>query len=136
MSLCSSLVKSCLLVICVVLCANVQASAEKPVQHIKLDAVKDAATAKIVFNKETEVLRSKKNLDAKTMQEIHIITYSLEKSVAYYVESGDKETQIQAKVLADVVEELHLSSENLRKDESKNNLKKYLQLADKFKKVI
>ncbi len=131
-----SLMKTSIILTCLIGVGFVYASEEKPVQHLKLKDVTDAATAKTVFTKDTEALRAKKSLDAKAMQDIHMITYSLEKSVAYYVESGDEKLKLQAKKLADVVEELHLSSENLRKEASMSHLKEYLILADKFKMQI
>ena len=121
-----------LVLFCFFVGSQAQASSEKPVQHLKLEDVSDATTAKAVFIKDTETLRGKENLDGKALQEIHMITYSLEKSVAYYAENGAKDVKTQAKIIADVVEALHLSSENNRKEASEEHLMRYLQLADKF----
>jgi hypothetical protein len=121
------------IIACLMACGVSQASEDKPVQHLKLESISDAATAKSVFLQETAALKAKNKLDAQALQDIHIITYSLEKSVAFYTQSSNLSTQAEAKVLADVVEALHLNSENNRTVATQKNLTQYFSLADKFK---
>lgn len=121
------------IIACLLTCGVSQASEQKPVQHLKLDSINDAATAKNVFLQETAALKAEKKLDAQALQDIHIITYSLEKSVAFYTQSTNQSIQAKAKALADVVEALHLSSEKNRIEATQKNLSQYLSLAEKFK---
>ena len=67
----------------------------------------------------TEQLLAKTNLDALELHEIHMITYSLEKAVAFFAETLSGARQVTAQDMAVVVEEVHLSSENNRKDATK-----------------
>jgi hypothetical protein len=67
----------------------------------------------------SEQLRTKTTLDALELHEIHIITYSLEKAVAFFAENLSGARQETAKEMALVVEEVHLNSENNRKQASK-----------------
>ena len=67
----------------------------------------------------TEQLLAKTNLDALELHEIHMITYSLEKAVVFFAENLSGARQVTAQDMAVVVEEVHLSSENNRKDATK-----------------
>jgi hypothetical protein len=107
-------------------------SKEEPVQHLKVADVTSMEDAKKIFLETTSEIRSKKKLDVAELQEIHVITYSLEKSVAYFVENAEGERKKLAEEIAVVVEDIHLSSENNRKKETQALLKKYFDLADRF----
>ena len=82
----------------------------------------------------TEQLLAKTNLDALELHEIHMITYSLEKAVAFFAENLSGARQVTAQEMAVVVEEVHLSSENNRKDATKVALDQYFALFKSFKK--
>ena len=66
------------------------------------------------------------------MQQIHIVTYTLEKSVEYFAENLTDEKQELVKEIAVVVENIHLNSENNRKKDTQQQLIKYFELANKF----
>ena len=59
---------------------------EKPIQHLKLEDIATESSAVEVMQSTTEQLRAKTNLDALELHEIHMITYSLEKAVAFFAE--------------------------------------------------
>ena len=80
----------------------------------------------------TEQLRAKTNLDALELHEIHMITYSLEKAVAFLAENLSGSRQVTAQEMAVVVEEVHLSSENNRKEDTKAALDQYFALLEAF----
>ena len=105
---------------------------EEPVQHLKIADVTSMKEAKKIFIEKTSEIKSKKKLDQLELQQIHIITYSLEKSVAYFVEKLKGERQELAKEIAVVVEDIHISSENSRQEMTKIQLNKYFDLAEKF----
>jgi len=108
------------------------AASDKPVQHIELADITSFEEAKQVFSKATSELNAKDKLDAAELQEIHIITYSLEKAVAYFAENMQGEQQATAKKMAEMVEFVHIGSENNRSAETKTYLKEYFELADVF----
>lgn len=107
-------------------------SKEEPVQHLKIAEVTSAQDAKNIFIDKTSEIKSKKKLDPLELQQIHIITYSLEKSVAYFVENLTGERQELAKEIAVIVEDIHISSENNRQEKTKALLNKYFDMAEKF----
>jgi hypothetical protein len=107
-------------------------SEQEPVQHLKMEDVTSMEDAKKTFLETTSEIRSKQKLDVAELQEIHVITYSLEKSVAYFVENAEGERKKLAEEIAVVVEDIHLSSENNRQKETQALLKKYFDLADRF----
>ena len=107
-------------------------SKEEPVQHLKIPDVTSMKDAKKIFIETTSEIKSKKNLDQLELQQIHIITYSLEKSVAYFVENLKGERQELANEIAVVVEDIHISSENNRQKEAETYLNKYFNMAEKF----
>ncbi|MFK7964761.1 MAG: DUF6746 family protein [Burkholderiaceae bacterium] len=108
------------------------AAKEKPTQHLKVADVESMAVAKEVFIDTTAQIRRKKTVGPAEASEIHIITYSLEKSVAYFADNLSGEKQTLAQEMAVVVEEIHLASENNRLGELENHLSKYADLVDKF----
>jgi len=105
---------------------------DKPVQHLQLADIDSYEQAKQVFSNATLELQQKDKLDATELHEIHIITYSLEKAVAYFVENMEGEQQIAAKKIAEIVEFVHKGSENNRSSETKTHLKEYFALAETF----
>jgi hypothetical protein len=107
---------------------------EKPIQHLKLEDIATESSAVEVMQSTTEQLRAKTNLDALELHEIHMITYSLEKAVAFFAENLSGAKQATAQEMAVVVEEVHLSSENNRKDETKAALDQYFALFESFTK--
>jgi len=109
-------------------------TAEKPIQHLKLPDITTEEQATAVMKATTLKLKAKKKLDATEMHEIHIITYSLEKAIAYFVENTKDDQQVTSKKMAVVVEEVHLSSENNRKEETRKALDHYFKLAKSFTK--
>ena len=106
--------------------------AEKPIQHLKLDDITTESSAAEVMKSTTEQLRAKTNLDALELHEIHMITYSLEKAVAFFAENLSGARQATAQEMAVVVEEIHLSSENNRKEDTKAALDQYFALFESF----
>ena len=105
---------------------------EKPIQHLKLEDIATESSAAQVMKSTTEQLRAKTNLDALELHEIHMITYSLEKAVAFFAENLNGARQATAQEMAVVVEEIHLSSENNRKEETKAALYQYFALFESF----
>ena len=110
----------------------VDESKEKPTQHLQIADVNSMEEAKVIFLDKTVEIRNKKPLNLEAASQIHIITYTLEKSVAYFAENLEGEKQDQAKQIAVVVEDIHLASESNRLDDLQKHLDKYFDLADKF----
>lgn len=124
-----------LLLITLTLTSSVMASddyTEESVKHMVVADVTSLEQAKKIFIETTADIESKTKLDATELHEIHIITYSLEKSVAYFAEHLKADKQALAKEIAIVVEDIHISSENNRKDQAQANLQKYFKLAEQF----
>ena len=105
---------------------------EKPTQHLNVAEVTTMEDAKEIFLGKTHEIMIKKNIGLQEASEIHIITYTLEKSVAYFAENLKGEKQVLAKEMAVVVENIHLTSESNRLEELKTHLKEYFDLVDKF----
>ena len=107
-------------------------SKEKPTQHLKIADVNSMEEAKEIFIDKTAEIRSKKTLNLEEASQIHIITYTLEKSVAYFAENLKGEKQKLAKEIAVVVEDIHIASESNRLEKLKKHLNEYFDLVDKF----
>jgi len=73
------------------------AASDKPIQHVQLPDVTSLEEAMTVFSETTLELQDKTELSATQLHEIHIITYSLEKAVAYFAENMKGEQQVTAK---------------------------------------
>ncbi len=116
--------------------SNAIASDEKPIQHIKLEDIKSADKAQEVFIADSIALKSKTNLTPEALNEIHVITYSLEKSIAYYAQSSKGEMQDLAKNIAVIVENIHINSENNRIEETQKYLTQYFEIANQFKTFL
>ena len=109
---------------------------EKPIQHLKLEDITPESSAVEVMQYTTEQLRTKTNLDALELHEIHMITYSLENAVAFFAGNLSGARQVTAQEMTSVVEEIHLSSENNRKEDTKAALDKYFALFESFTKDL
>jgi len=107
-------------------------SKEEPVQHYVIANVTSMEEAKDIFIKNTSEIKSKKKLNPVELEQIHVITYSLEKSVAYFVENLTSERQYLARKITVLVENIHISSENNRPEKTKKHLNKYFTLAEQF----
>ena len=103
-----------------------------PVQHLKVAEVTSMEDAEKIFVEKTAEIRSKAKLDVPELQEIHVATYTLEKSVAYFAENLTGARQELAKEIAVVVEDIHINSENNRKETTQQHLARYFELADKL----
>ena len=110
----------------------VDESKEKPTQHLQIADVQSMEEAKEIFIDKTAEIRAKQPLNLENASQIHIITYTLEKSVAYFAENLKGEKQEQAKKIAVVVEDIHITSESNRLEELKEHLNKYFGLVDEF----
>jgi len=114
-----------------------ETSNKEPVQHLKIADVTSMEEAKSIFNEKTAEIKSKKKLDQTELQQIHVITYSLEKSVAYFAENlKDASAKQLAQDIAVVVEDIHITSENNQQKSAMEHLNKYFGLADQFKKDV
>ena len=107
-------------------------SKEKPTQHLQIAEVTSMEEAKEIFIDKTVEIRNKKELNLEEASQIHIITYTLEKSEAYFVDNLKGEKQEIAKQIAVVVEDIHIASESNRLDDLQKHLDKYFDLVDKF----
>ena len=110
------------------------AQVEKPIQHLKLEDIASESKAVEVMKATTEQLRSKTTLDALELHEIHMITYSLEKALAFFAENLSGARQETAQEMALVVEEVHLNSEKNRKEATKAALEHYFAVFESFTK--
>jgi hypothetical protein len=127
--------KSTLLVFAMLfsLCAlAVDESKEKPNQHLQVADVQSMEEAKAIFIDKTAEIRSKKPLNLENASQIHIITYTLEKSVAYFAENLKGEKQKLAEKIAIVVEDMHIASESNKLEALKEHINKYFVLVDEF----
>jgi len=106
-------------------------SKEKPTQHLKIADVTSMAEAKEIFIDQTAQIRSKRKLNPEEAAQIHIITYTLEESIAYFAENLTDEKQGVAKEMAVVVEDIHIASENNRLEKLRAHLDEYFSLVDK-----
>ncbi|MBX2868857.1 MAG: hypothetical protein KTR18_09290 [Acidiferrobacterales bacterium] len=107
-------------------------SNEEPVQHLTVPEVTSVEEAKKMFLEKTFEIKSKQTLDESELQEIHIITYSLEKSVAFFAENLTEAGQTLLQQIAVVVENIHLNSENSRRQETQELLEEYFRLVNVF----
>ncbi|MGB5252021.1 MAG: DUF6746 family protein [Sedimenticolaceae bacterium] len=110
----------------------VDESREKPTQHLQVADVQSMEEAKAIFIDKTAEIRAKQPLNLENASQIHIITYTLEKSVAYFAENLQGEKQEIAKKMAVVVEDIHITSESNRLENLKEHLNKYFGLVDEF----
>ncbi|MEW6993435.1 DUF6746 family protein [Colwelliaceae bacterium MEBiC 14330] len=109
---------------------------EKPVKHMEVAEVTSLKDAKIIFAEKSEELKSKKVLDVAELQQIHVITYTLEKSIEYFTLNLAAEQQDLSKDIAVIVENIHINSENNRKEDTAQYLKEYFELAEQLKSTL
>ncbi len=114
------------------ICSFLVLATEKPVKHLDLPEITNAQHAEQVFIETTAQLKSKETLNSEELQEIHVITYSLEKAIEYYVKNSANERKDAAVKLAETVESIHINSENDRQVETKKYLVEYFELAESF----
>lgn len=105
---------------------------EKPTRHLQAVDVNSMQQAKEIFLDKTVEMRSKKELSLEEISQIHVITYTLEKSVAYFVENLSGQQQDLAKEIAAVVEDIHIASENNRPEQLNVHIEEYFHLVDRF----
>ena len=105
---------------------------EKPIQHLKLEAITSGDKAAAVFAKEVAFITGREALTPAVMHEIHMSTYSLEIAVAYYAENSESDKKALAEQIAVVVEAIHLASENNRAEDTKKYIDQLAELANKF----
>ena len=106
--------------------------AEKPVKHLIVENMRSFSEARKVFLEMTSALKAKEVLDKDELHEIHMITYSLEKSLAFYAENLNGDAQKLAEDIAVVVEDIHLASENNRLGSTREFLSNYFELSQDF----
>lgn len=106
--------------------------AEKSIKHKVVDDIVTFDRALEVFEETTVELHTKTTLDETELNDIHMITYSLEKAVAYFVENSKDEQRVNAEKMAEVVELVHIASENNRKTQAKLYLEAYFQFSSEF----
>lgn len=108
------------------------AKEEKAIKHIEVPKITSEDEALQVFFEETAKIEGIEKFDEADLHQLHLITYSLEQSVFFFVENLTGVQQESAKEIAVVVEEIHLNSERGRRSETKAYVVKYLKLAGGF----
>ena len=105
---------------------------KQAVKHMDLPDITSYEEARKMFNQTTAQLRKKNKLDETELHEVHMITYSLEKAVAYFSQNMKDEQQASAEKMAQLVELVHLSAENNRATETEVYLQEYFELANSY----
>lgn len=105
---------------------------KQPVQHLKVPDVTSMQDAKAIFLEMNHEMLEKQDIGMQEAAEIHIITYTLEKSVAYFADNLTGDKQAQAKEMAVVVENIHLASESNQFAALNQHLNDYAELVDQF----
>ena len=113
-----------------------QAENEEPIQHLDLPDITSRDRAIAVMDSTTAELKSKNELNDEALHDIHYITYSLEKAVGYFAENSSGEQQAEAREMAEVVEEVHINSENNRAEETEEALETYYELQEEFRENL
>lgn len=127
-----SVIFSALLAAFTTLSLTTAVASEEPVQHLIVDDITSYQEAKQVFADTTADIKTKTKFDATDLHDIHMITYSLEKAIAYFVDNMEGEQKAAAEKMAAVVELVHLSSENSRNIEIQVYLEDYFKRAEAF----
>lgn len=109
---------------------------EEAIQHMKIADVTSMQEATKVFQNITADFKIDNTAKALDLHKLHITTYTLEKSIAYFTENLTGDEQNLAKKLAIVVEDIHINSENNRQEKTKSYLSKYVTLADKLNATL
>ena len=105
------------------------AEVKKPIQHLKVADITSMDGAVKAFNETVDKLKAKTKFDGAELHEIHMITYSTEKAIAYFGENFTGEEKELAKKAAIVLEEVHLASESNNKENTQKSLTEFLALA-------
>jgi predicted transcriptional regulator len=105
---------------------------KEAIKHIDLPDITSYEEAKEVLSQTTAELLKKNKLDETELHEIHMITYSLEKAVAYLSENIKDDQQASVKEMARLVELVHVSAENNRATETEVYLREYFELANTY----
>lgn len=126
-----------LMLFVVVVCLSLAAlasgdSKEKPTQHLKVADITTMNDAKQIFLRKTFELMEKRKIGLQEASEIHVLTYTLEKSVAFFSKNLKGNKQLLAKEMAAVVEDIHLTSERNELGELQEHLNNYFDLVDEF----
>ncbi|NVK12082.1 MAG: hypothetical protein HWD83_08775 [Gammaproteobacteria bacterium] len=100
------------------------------VRHLELEEVTSFEVAEDIFSADTERLKAISELNPATLHDIHFITYSLETAVAFFVNNSHSEESAYYQELAEVVEEIHIASENGRAEETRDHLDRYFAMAE------
>ena len=116
-----------------VLCCTANAMAEKPIQHMQVDVITEAASAEMVFQRDTAKLQALMPLTDSDLAQVHQISYTLEQSIAYYVSNASDSAKAQAAMMAEQLESFHLHSESQRLADTEAALQQYLSTAANFK---
>jgi len=105
---------------------------EKVVRHIEVSTITSEDEARRVFLEETAKIEGIEKFDEADLHQLHLITYSLEQSVFFFVENLTGVQQESAKEISVVVEDIHLNSERGRRSETEAHVVEYLKLAGGF----
>ena len=105
---------------------------KKPVQHLKIADITSLENATKIFKETVAQLQSKTKFDAAELHEIHMITYSTEKAIAYFGDNLTGDQKELAQKAAIILEEVHLASEGNNKEKTQKNLTEFLALASKI----
>lgn len=105
---------------------------EQSIRHLKVDEIESIEVAIKKFYESTAAIKNKKLLNSSELHEIHVITYTLEKSIQFFINNLSGESQVLAENAAIIVENIHIASENNRRQSTVENMREYFQLADQL----
>ncbi|WP_339340182.1 DUF6746 family protein [uncultured Oceanicoccus sp.] len=108
------------------------AEGEQSIRHLKVDEIESIEVAIKKFYESTAAIKNKKLLNSSELHEIHVITYTLEKSIQFFINNLSGESQVLAENAAIIVENIHIASENNRRQSTVENMREYFQLADQL----
>ena len=100
------------------------------VRHLDLEEVTSLEVAEDIFVTDTDRLKAITELNPTTLHDIHFITYSLETAVAFFVNNSNGDELAFYEEMAEVVEEIHIASENGRKEEAREHLNRYFEMVE------
>lgn len=109
---------------------------ETSIKHFDIPDVTSFKEAQFIFTEKTSELKNKKVLNVDELQQIHMITYTLEKSIEFFVLNLEGEKKSLAEKAAEIVENIHINSENNRKEKTEVYLNNYFDLASKLESIL
>lgn len=109
---------------------------ETAVLHMKIADVTSLQEATKIFQDITADFKHDTAAKSLDLHKLHMTTYTLEKSIAYFAENLKGEEQNLAQKIAVVVEDIHINSENNRQEITKNYLNEYVSLAEKLNATL